>query len=210
MRYRLLALLFLLTITSCTSVPQPVPVPSPDTTLMALSSPDTYQSKSLIIGLPGSVKGEGQIEFQNELNESFIAPTANKGSFAILVNAKTSLRVRFIAAEGTSPFVQYTPTLSTYGDTLEPADAIGTPISSPNAQGIVTVSNANGTLIAPGNAELIIGNQNNGEIVIVETNQSGIFSATLNAKVGDTIHLTLIKDEFDTLSNHLSYGVPSS
>lgn len=202
------------------SVPQPVPVPK--ISLIRRSSPETDQIATLVVGLPGAVVGEGQVEIVDRLaGGAATAPAGTTGSFAALVPTSsqgTQLEARFVTAAGASPYISLDlRSGSTFGPRLGPANALGGPVSPPDANGLVTVTNYDDTnkikfIDATPDVEVLISNGSSGDVVLGTTDAQGVFSVQLPAQVGDPVHIVLSDEAAGTeaTGNYLSFVVPSS
>lgn len=201
------------------SVPQPVPVPK--ISLIRRSSPETDQVETLVVGLPGAVVGDGQVEIVDRLaGGEGKAPASNKGSFVVLVPTApqgSQLEARFVTAKGASPYISLDARSGSFGPRLGPTNQLGGPVSPPDANGLVTVTNfddANNIkfIDATPDVEVLVSNGNTGEVVLGTTDAQGIFRVELPAAVGDPVHIVLSDESAgsEATGNYLSFVVPAS
>jgi hypothetical protein len=194
-----------------------LPVPVPLIQYIRKSTPSSTKQKTVVVGLPQAVKGQGKVHLTDTVSAVTITVSStDSGSFFGLlpVGKAAALTVVFENEKGLSNPVALinvhegiTPELVLAYDT----DEI---VSSPDNQGLVTVSNDAGAekpllLQATPNSELIVANATNGEAVSSQTDTQGRFTVKLPGHSGDKIHLMLADaSASDLTSDFLMYSVP--
>ncbi len=199
------------------SVPQPVPVPKPS--YLRQSPPEPDQTKTLLVGLPGAVAGIGSVEVRDLITGSHAEGlTTASGTFSVLIVASdlSDLRIRYVVARGASDFVAVPRDRATFGPRLGAVKASSAPVSSPDAHGIVRVSNldaATGDIViaASPDVDVLVSNVTSGAIVTARTDARGVFAVDIAAAVGDTLGAMLLGDPVggDVTSNYLTFVVPA-
>jgi hypothetical protein len=190
------------------------PVPQPVPGLIRQSTPEIGNTETLVAGLPGAVAGKGTVHLHDKkTGKKVVTSSTNTGSFAVTLPASEteSLEARFENADGLSDPVpldvrslgippelvqtKYAGLLAVVGDD-------------------VVVSNDQGpgnppSLEATPNVDVVVANQNTGEVVESKTDDKGLFKVTLKGKSGDTI-LVMLSDPArpDLTSDFVSATVP--
>ncbi|PID38961.1 MAG: hypothetical protein CSB49_02735 [Proteobacteria bacterium] len=201
-----------------TSVPQPVPVPKPFA--IKKSEPELTQTKTLMVGLPGAVAGVGEIAFRDRrTNTQERGPATNAGTFSVLLSIDTGdLEARYLNPQGeASAWVSLALRQDGIRPRLSPANWDRLPISPPNSQGNVTVTNVDPEttdlmITATPKSEVVVSNTVTGELAIGRTDSRGAFTLVLPAATGDVIGILLLQGEsgLEAVSNYLTYPVPPS
>ncbi|MCK5795591.1 MAG: hypothetical protein KAI47_00295 [Deltaproteobacteria bacterium] len=199
------------------SVPQPVPVPKPF--YLRQSPPEPDQTKTLLVGLPGAVAGIGSVEVRDVIAGTHAeGPTTASGTFSVLIVAAQSseLRIRYVVARGASAFIAVPRDRVTFGPRLGAVKAASAPVSSPDAQGIVRVTNLDAAtgdivIVASPDVDVLVSNVTSGAIVTARTDARGVFAVDIAAAVGDTLGVMLLGDPVsgDVTSNYLTFVVPA-
>jgi hypothetical protein len=198
------------------SVPQPVPVPKPFA--IKESAPEKKQTKTLMVGLPGAVAGIGDIEFRDpKTSATERGPSTAAGTFGVLLSIDTAgLEARYVNPQGgTSAWVSLAIRQGSLGPRLDPANYDGPPVSTPDAQGNITVTNVEpktGSLVIAATplTDVIVTNTVTGVLTAGRTDSRGAFTLKLPAAVGDLIGILLLQDAggLEAVSNYLTYDVP--
>lgn len=201
-----------------TSVPQPVPVPKPFA--IRESAPEKKQTKTLMVGLPGAVAGVGEIEFRDPKTSAMErGPSTAAGTFGVLLSIDTgSLEARYVNPQGgASAWVSLALRQGSLGPRLDPANYDGGPVSPPDAQGNVTVTNVEPKtdslfISATPDTDVIVTNTVSGVLAAGRTDSRGAFTVSLPAEVGDVIGILLLQDDggLEAVSNYLTYVVPAA
>jgi hypothetical protein len=194
----------------------PVPQPVPD--FVRQSTHELQQEKLLVVGLPGAVAGEGKVRVQDRKGGAEVVVDATSvGTFTAVLPADqdADLALQFETDQGKSEWL-----LLRKAQTNEPIPHLGLPrsyqgpVSSPDAQGMVTVTNDAGPgqpllLDATPEVDLIVSNGDTSEVVTSKTDETGRFSVKLPGSSGDWIHILLVSPkETDLTSDFVSHQVP--
>jgi hypothetical protein len=193
------------------------PVPQPVPSYIRKSTPELSRKQTLVVGLPKSVAGEGKVHVSDRASGiTAIVPAPAAGSFvAILaVGVGADLEVRYESRDGLSEPVSLN--VRSIGDhpALTPSYAVGVPVSSPDAQGQVTVTNDAGPgnpllFLATPQSEVLVSNASSGAATSAVTDQDGRFQVKLPGAQGDMIQVLLAARADSALtSDFLTYAVP--
>jgi hypothetical protein len=194
-------------------VPQPVPFYIRQSTPIAVST----DKKRLVVGLPKAVAGAGKVHVKDRTSgTSVVVAAAAAGSFSAVLAAgdMADLEARFESQDGLSEPVSLNVRAQGDHPELTPSNSFGLPVSSPDAQGQVTVTNDDGPaqpllFFATPNSEALVSNDNNGATVSATTDTDGRFQVKLPGATGDVIHVLLAATENSALtSDFLTYTVP--
>jgi hypothetical protein len=194
-------------------VPQPVPFYIRQSTPLTVST----DKKRLVVGLPKAVAGAGKVHVKDRTSgASVVVLAAAAGSFStvLAVGETADLEVRYETQDGLSEPVSLSAQVRGPNPELTPSNILGPdPVSSPDAQGQVTVTNENPGqpphFLATPNSEALVSNDNNGATVSTKTNANGILRVQLAGATGDVIHVLLASTENSALtSDFLTYTVP--
>lgn len=199
-----------------TSLPQPQPIPGlVRRSTPAMTIPDAPQT--LVLGLVGAVPGLGAVELRRQQDGAKASGrSSDQGSFSLVIGAGKGdvLELRFSDAHGTSEPLVLHGVLAVRGPFLGPPEqTFGGPVSAPDANGIVTVSNDSGTptphFTATPSSELLVANETNGAVAAGTTDGTGLFSLTLPGASGDAVRVLLAAaGNPGATSDFLTFKVP--
>jgi hypothetical protein len=144
-----------------------------------------------------------------------VAAASNSGSFAGVVPVvNPDLEARYENKDGLSePVVLSTRSYGVH-PTLLPALNNGMPVSAPDGNGDVTVTNDDGVgkpllFDATPNIDVVVSNSNNGAVASTVTDKDGRLKTKLAGASKDTINVLLVDPTQTTLtSDYLSFTVP--
>ena len=204
----------LLMLTGCgDGVSSPVPQPVPGQ--IRISSPALTTAKVLVVGLIGAVSGEGTVHLRDlKTGARAAAKSAASGTFSVVIatGPDRQLEARFETADGLSEAVSLSMRSISYGPALgQPGTGV---VSTPDAQGKVTVSNDGGVgkpllMTASPNMVLVLSNAGTAEVVTTTTDKDGRFSRKLSGAKGEMIQMLLVDpgDQAST-SDFVTMAVP--
>jgi len=210
---RLLATIGLLILTTaCGSSPVPQPVPF----MMRKSTHAQPQGATLIVGLPGSVAGQGKVHIEDrKTGKRATAVSSGAGSFSLVLRtgSKTDLVAQYENEDGTSDWVSMSEAQTgSLGPTLgQPKKGV---VSSVDSRGEVTVTNDDGTgkpalMDATPDSNVVVTNAESGALATTTTDKAGVFKVIIAGASGDTVHVLLIdKDDPGVTSDFVSFKVP--
>jgi hypothetical protein len=214
---KIVAVLLLVVGVSCgDQESSPVPQPVPD--FVRQSTHELQQEKLLVVGLPGAVAGEGEVRVQDRKGGAeVVVVSTTAGTFTSVLSAgkDADLALQFETKQGKSEWLVLRETQHD-----GPAPHLGLPnsyqgpVSSPDAQGMVIVTNDGGPgqpllLDATPEMDVIVSNGDTSELVTDVTDQTGRFSVKLPGSSGHWIHILLVSpEEKDLTSDFVSHQVP--
>lgn len=193
------------------------PVPQPVPFFIRKSTPELSRKQTLVAGLPKAVAGEGKVHVSDRTSgTTAIVPAPAAGSFVavLAVGLEAELEARYENRDGLSEPVSLN--VRALGDhpALTPANSFGIPVTSPDAQGQVTVSNDDGPgkpllFLATPQSEVLVSNASSGATVSAVTDQDGRFQVKLPGAKGDMIQVLLAATTNSALtSDFLTFTVP--
>jgi hypothetical protein len=193
------------------------PVPQPVPSYIRQSTPQGSRVETLVVGLPSAVAGGGKVHLRDRATgASAVAVASDSGSFAgvVPIGGSPDLEARYENKDGLSEPVSLRTRGFGVHPALVPALDNSPPVSSPDAQGQVTVTNDAGPgnplhFNATPNTDALVSNSSKGAVVATVTDKDGRLTAKLAGATGETIEVLLVDPANPVLtSDYLTFTVP--